>query len=262
MIIADDFGLDRAHDEVIIDLLQNGAINGTSVMVSDRLDPEQVEKLKAARASNNIQVGLHLNLTEEMEGIPAHGSILSLWLGLMLRRINSDIIATSFQGQLARFQKAFDFAPDFIDGHQHCHAISQNGPALLKIAKALTTENEKFWVRSPAAQKLAYAISECRRGGLKTLLVMWWGESLRRELFKSGIKTNSDFSGFIPYTSPAAFAETYMDIFDNRRADCLIMVHPGSATTEHEIEGHSNQLRALEATMLTASNHKPHFLIF
>lgn len=250
MIIADDFGLNPAHDDVIIDLLQNGAINGTSVMVSGRLDPAQVEKLKAAKSSNNIQIGLHLNLTETMESIPAHGSILSLWFGLMLGRIKTDAIASSFEDQLDRFQTAFGFAPDFIDGHQHCHAISQNGPALLKIAKGLTDKNEMFWVRSPAAQKLAYAISECRRGGLKTLLVMWWGENLRRELFKSGIKTNSDFSGFIPYTSIASFAETYKDIFDNRRADCLIMVHPGSAEAEHKIEGHSNQLRALEAKML------------
>lgn len=250
MIIADDFGLDPAHDDVIIELLANGAIDGTSVIVSDRLDPARVENLKTVRASNDIQIGLHLNLTEKLEGITPHGSILSLWFGLMFGRINATSTAASFDDQLARFQKAFGFAPDFIDGHQHCHAISQNEPAVLKIAKALSAENDQFWVRSPAAQKLAYAISECRRGGLKTLLVMWWGESLRRALFRHDIKTNSDFSGFIPYKSPEAFAQTYKDIFDNRRTDCLIMVHPGSANAEHGVEGHSNQLRALEAKML------------
>lgn len=254
MIIADDFGLDPAHDDVIVDLLQNGAINGTSVMVSDRLDPKRVEKLKAARTSNDIQIGLHLNLTEKMEGIPDHGSILSLWLGLILGRINPVSTANCFEDQLARFQGTFGIAPDFLDGHQHSHAISQNIPALIKIAKSLSAANNDFWVRSPAAGKLAYAISECRRGGLKTLLVMWWGENLRRELFKSGIKSNSDFSGFIPYGTPDAFAQTYKDIFENQRSDCLIMVHPGSANAKHEIEGHSNQLRAMEAKMLIDLN--------
>lgn len=250
MIIADDFGLDPAHDDVIIDLLLNSAIDGTSVMVSDRLDLSRVEKLKTSRASNNFQIGLHLNLTEEMEGISVHGSILSLWLGLMAGRIKAASTATSFDDQLDRFEKTFGFSPDFIDGHQHCHAIAQNAPALLKIAKALSATNNQFWVRSPAAKKLAYAISECRRGGLKALLVMWWGERLRRDLFKASISTNSDFSGFIKYKSPLAFAKTYKDIFHNRRNDCLMMVHPGSTKAEHGVEGHSNHLRALEAKTL------------
>lgn len=250
MIIADDFGLDPAHDDVIIDLLQNDAINGTSVMVSDRLDSARVEKLKATRTSNNIQVGLHLNLTEEMEGIPSYGSILSLWFSLMMGSIKPVAVANSYEDQLTRFQKAFGFAPDFIDGHQHCHAISQNGPALLKISMVLSNENQNFWVRSPAARELTDALSECRRGGLKTLLVMWWGEGLRRNLIKNGIKTNLDFSGFIAYKSPTAFAKTYRDIFANRRENCLIMVHPGSTKAECEIEGHDNHLRAFEAKIL------------
>jgi predicted glycoside hydrolase/deacetylase ChbG (UPF0249 family) len=250
MIIADDFGLDPAHDKVIIDLLRNGKINGTSVMVSDRLDAKGVEELKAIRLSNNIQIGLHLNLTEEMEGIRRFGSIISLWLDLMFGRIAAASTADSFNQQLIRFKEAFGFLPDFIDGHQHCHAIAQNRSALLKIAKELTAENDEFWVRSPAAGKLAHAISECRRGGIKTLLIMWWGEGLRSDLQKNHIKTNSDFSGFIPYKSATAFTKTYKDIFENRRDDCLIMVHPGSANANHEVEDHANELRALEAKML------------
>ena len=250
MIIADDFGLDPTHDRVIIDLLQNGVINGTSVMVSDWLDLASVERLKAVRTSHDIQIGLHINLTEEMEGISRHGSILSLWFGLMLGTISSDTISASFEDQLVRFQQAFGMVPDFIDGHQHCHAIWQNGPTLLKIATTLSAKNDQFWMRSPAARDLATTIREFRRGGLKTLLVMWWGAGLRRRLIKTDIKTNSDFSGFIPYKSGAAFAKTYKDIFDNQRADCLIMVHPGSEAATQQIDGHSNALRALEATML------------
>ena len=61
--IADDFGLGRKHDQVILSLMEAGRLDGTSVMVNDAIEPADIARLRALRDAG-AQVGLHLNLTQ------------------------------------------------------------------------------------------------------------------------------------------------------------------------------------------------------
>lgn len=248
MIIADDFGLDPAHDRVILDLLETGALDGTSVMVRSGANQALCQELVSARKRHHIHIGLHLNLTEALQSVPKIAGILPLWIKLMLGRIDPKIIDLSFRLQLQMFENQFGFMPDFIDGHQHCHAIGQNFNALKKTSKLAASED--FWVRSPAPISLGTAYQEMRRGGVKTLLVMAWGYRLRRRLRSNNITTNSDFSGFISYDQSPSFALSFYKLLSKRRQDCVIMVHPGTHIAATEISGHSNALRTIEAEIL------------
>ena len=91
VINADDYGLAPAYDEGIVTAARAGAIDGASAMVlRERLDP-------APLAATGIAVGLHLELGQ---------------VGL--------------ERQVELFEEAFGRAPDYLDGHHHCHA---RGPA-------------------------------------------------------------------------------------------------------------------------------------
>jgi predicted glycoside hydrolase/deacetylase ChbG (UPF0249 family) len=253
MIIADDFGLDPAHDRVILDLLEIGALDGTSVMVRSDANQALCQELALARKRHHIHIGLHLNLTEELPSVPKIAGILPLWIKRKMRRIDPNIIDLSFRLQRQMFENQFGFMPDFIDGHQHCHAIAQNFKALKKVS--VLAASEDFWVRSPAPINLGAAYQELRRAGLKTLLVMAWGYQLRRRLRSNNISTNSDFAGFMSYDQSPAFALSFYKLLSKRRQDCVIMVHPGTHISATEISGHPNALRTIEAEIL--ENLKP-----
>ncbi|MFZ0837557.1 MAG: ChbG/HpnK family deacetylase, partial [Xanthobacteraceae bacterium] len=63
-VVADDYGIARGVNAAIRDLLAQGAINATSVMVvASGFDEREAAALAALRAASGIAVGLHLTLT-------------------------------------------------------------------------------------------------------------------------------------------------------------------------------------------------------
>lgn len=250
MIIADDFGLDPAHDRVILELLKCQAIDGTSVMVRTDFDHTLINELLAVQQSHRIQIGLHLNLTDTLPGFERLGSILSLWAQLITGRIKTARIDTIFDDQLSQFITQFGKAPDFIDGHQHCHAIGGNWPALKALCDRLKLHSSDIWVRSPAGRTLTHAVLDMKHSGLKAGLVTLWGWRLRRRLNAAHILTNHDFSGFAPFNRPDRYRDIFHQIIQAKREDCVMMVHPGADDAERIINGHPNRLRALEAEIL------------
>ena len=104
--IADDFGVDDHHDMVMLRLLNNKKIDGVSVF-SDLISQTQINELMSARSQQNIQIGLHFNLT--------HGALLPgvsrLLLRSMLRRIDKSLISKEINSQLNTFKMKFGQTP-------------------------------------------------------------------------------------------------------------------------------------------------------
>ncbi len=70
IISADDFGYSYYFNKMILELLEEGCVTSTSVMVDDvtKDQVEQVEQLKNLAKSLSISVGLHINFkTDEFE---------------------------------------------------------------------------------------------------------------------------------------------------------------------------------------------------
>lgn len=254
MIIADDFGFDPENDRIIIDLISRGKIDGTSVLTSDRISDEHRRELVQLRQTHGAEIGLHLTLNWEHDSNSNSNSnetgVLGVWFSLLVGKIKTEQIFCSFHSQITHFFNVFGFFPDFLDGHQHCHAIPQAWPGLLRALRMLADCKSNFWVRSPSTNNIGNALIEFRRGGLKTLLVMCWGATLRTRLNHVKIKTNSDFSGFVHFGSADSFSKSFKQLLKKSREGCLIMVHPGSSYATRKTKGHSNELRAIETKFL------------
>ena len=144
-VVADDYGIARGVNAAIRDLLAQGAINATSVMVvASGFDEREVAALTALRAVSGIAVGLHLTLTAPFRPLVAdyaptrEGSFLPLgetFVAAALGRMRPDALEAEAAAQIARFVEAFGRPPDYIDGHQHVHLFPRVADAALAAAR-------------------------------------------------------------------------------------------------------------------------------
>jgi len=139
-ICADDFGLAPAVDRGILALAEQGRIQATSCLVT----PPRWAAAGAALRDGGVRTGLHFNLTEgeplspllrrHWPRLPGLGTLMaSAFLGLLPK----EALAEELQAQLQRFVAVTGRAPDFIDGHQHVHALPGVRPLMLAAAQGL-----------------------------------------------------------------------------------------------------------------------------
>lgn len=138
-VCADDYGQSPAIDRGILALAEQGRITALSCLVTSPRWPEAAAALSGCKRAR----GLHFNLTE---GEPLSPALRREWprfpaLGALLARAFTGrlpgAIADEFDAQLKRFVSATRSAPDFIDGHQHVHALPGVRPLVLAAAREL-----------------------------------------------------------------------------------------------------------------------------
>lgn len=241
MLIADDFGLGRQHDKVILDLLEEQRIHGTSVMIDGEIDPQDRERLRLAREKGAL-VGLHLNLTHGFCAEALHLPVGELlWLCLTGRA--PEQTKHEFRRQAEAFRDAFGFLPDYYDGHQHCHCF----PGLAALAAELPRP-DTGWMRLPLPATLRGLALNIRSGGPKVALIAGFALLARRSFRKAGWSVNSDFSGFLRLDKPEDVARWMPELLEASKG--LMMVHPGSADDRSQCPGHDSQSRSVEADIL------------
>ncbi len=197
MVIADDFGLGRQHDAVILTLLASQHLDGTSVMIDGDIDPHHVRELIALRDAGS-SIGLHLNLTHRF-----HRHAFQMPLGRLLMACSTGRLPAparlEFRRQCDAFVETFGFLPDFYDGHQHCHCF----PGLAAVTAALP-RSESSWIRIPLPATPGGRMMNLRAGGAKVLLIYLLAAMAKRIIRKAGWPVNSDFSGFLKLDRPDA----------------------------------------------------------
>lgn len=244
MRIADDFGLGRNHDQIILSLLEAKQIDGTSVMVNPSIDPEMISRLKLLRL-NGAQIGLHLNLTHRFTNGSPRWSLRELLLQMPTARF-SEHIKSEFLAQVNEFVSLFGSLPDYYDGHQHCHCF----PAVVSSINELP-QTQHSWVRVPLPYDWSGRILNIRSGGLKTVLIMAMALRAKGIFSRSLIKTNHDFTGFLRLDKPENVQKWLPKLLENAKADCLIMLHPGAAEDSAQCIGHNAQSRLIEFQILS-----------
>lgn len=245
MRIADDFGLGREHDKVILDLIERRRLDGTSVMIDGDIAARDVDRLRQLR-SHGVQVGLHLNVTHDFSGKAAHRDVGRLLLACLSGRLPEGIRG-EFQRQSEKFQTVFGFAPDYYDGHQHCHCL----PGLDTVAADLPHDTGT-WIRVPVPATLAGLVLNLRAGGPKVLLIATLALLAGRTFRKAGWARNRDFSGFLRLDHPDQVARWLPRLLAAAPTDGVTMVHPGSATDPVQCPGHIAESRGIEASILSA----------
>jgi chitin disaccharide deacetylase len=229
-LVADDYGISRAVNAAIRDLMARGSINATSVMVvASGFNDEEAAKLSASRGDG--AVGLHLALTAPFRPLsagygPTHdGAWLSLgetFVASMLRRLNAQALTEEIAAQIARFTAAFGRPPDFIDGHQHVHLFPQIGTCMLSVARQSVPG---AWVRQ--CGRATFSLSDRKAVVLDAL-----SRRFRKRAQASGVRTNPAFAGTYDFRSSADFADLFASFLDDLPDGGVIMCHPGQVDAE------------------------------
>ena len=171
----------------------------------------------------------------------------------LLGSLNTREIKKEIFSQIREFEKVFGTLPDFIDGHEHVHIL----PSILEILSKRVVEeefSEKFWIRSPVTETMADLYRELSNAGLKVLIITALGSRAKNKLNRLGILTNKNFAGFFSLKSPSRnFKQKYLHLLTLKKPDMVIMVHPGTSESPTQNKNHSNEIRAIEATMLNES---------
>ena len=239
-LCADDYGISPSVNTAIRNLVMDGRLNATSVMVTapgfHRSEAIALNVLNAG--ATRVAIGLHVTLTAPFRPMSADfwptrdGVFLSLQQMLLrgsLRLMRRRTLAIEIATQLKAFVTAFGRPPDFIDGHQHVHLFPKVREALLAVAKEAAPQ---AWVR----QCGSVAPLRRRLSDRKGLLLDMLSRTFRRKAQVLGIAINPAFAGTYHFAARTApdFATLFPTFLERMPDGGLIMCHPGFVDAELE----------------------------
>lgn len=216
-LCADDFAQSRAISSGILQLLEAGRLSATSVMSQSPLWPELAPALKAL--AGRADIGLHFNLTHPFD---ASARPLGYWLlRSQLRLLSRVELRDQLLAQIDRFSEHFGQLPDFIDGHQHVHALPVVREALFEAIALRWTGSAKPYLRAP--DRLAHHGDS----GFKAVLLkaLCRGFSARAQAL--GYAVTPWFGGLYSLSVEADFAGLMPLWLAECAAGSLMMCHPG-----------------------------------
>lgn len=230
ILCADDFAMTEGVSKGIEELALARRLSATSAMVN--MPGWQDLALKLADLRPYVATGLHLNLTlgpplgvspglAPDNELPDHMALVRMCL---TAAISTCEIAAEIERQLVAFEEATGFPPDFVDGHQHVHALPRVRRALMEVLverypglRPLVRDPEDKptrILRRQAAPHKALAISMLSRG---------FGASARL----AGFVTNHGFAGVSAFDLDSPYEEELACFFSHRGPRHLVMCHPG-----------------------------------
>lgn len=234
-LCADDYGISHSVNTAIRELVLQGRINATSVMVvTPTFKRSEALSLAILNAgTQRVAIGLHLTLTAPFKPLSnGYGplrkdmfpSLKTTLRSAMLRMLRPEKIAVEVAAQITAFETAFGRLPDFIDGHQHVHLFPQIRDAVLNVIKDRVPA---AWVRQ-CGRLPAIA----RSGDRKAWLLDQLSRTFRKRAKKLGLKTNPAFAGTYDFDTKPDFAALFPGFLDGLPEGSVVMCHPGHVDEE------------------------------
>jgi predicted glycoside hydrolase/deacetylase ChbG (UPF0249 family) len=235
MLCADDYALSPGVSSGILEAIAAGRLNATSVMTNRPSWPRAAADLRPY--SPAVAVGLHFTLTLGAplgpmpvlapDGrLPPLGAIVR---GAVLGRLPLPEIRAELARQLDAFEDAFGRAPDYVDGHQHVHALPGVRGVLLDELSARGLAG-KTWLRDSAdrARRIVARRSEIAKAVLVALLGAGFATAARER----GFSLNEGFAGFSAFAHGADQQAAFSRYLAAPGARHLVMCHPGRVDAE------------------------------
>ena len=230
-LCADDYGISPGVNRAIRDLIENGRLNATSVMVvGPAIGRDEVNALKAAAETNpRCAVGLHVTLTAPFRPLTMHfrpieGGLFLPHTKLLRRgltgRFDSELIHTEVTVQLTAFVDLFGRPPDFVDGHQHVQLYPGVRAAFLAAVK---TGAPEAWIRQcgrdrPWVQRL---------DSPKALVLDALSAQFRKRATRANLSFNPAFAGAYDFSKAADFGALMRQFLQGMPEAGVVMCHPG-----------------------------------
>ncbi|POZ62767.1 ChbG/HpnK family deacetylase [Chromobacterium alticapitis] len=216
-LCADDFAQSGSISAGILQLIDAGRLSATSVLSQSPHWPELAGEIRAR--AERVDVGLHFNLTHPFSQ-PAKP--LSHWLmKSQLRQLSQAALRDEALSQVDRFAEHFGRLPDFVDGHQHVHALPVIRDALFDAIQRRWPEGRLPYLRSP--DKLGHPGDN----RLKALILRSVCTHFDEQAQERGFATSPWFGGMYSLTPQADFAGLMQSWLARMPQQALIMCHPG-----------------------------------
>lgn len=226
ILCADDFAFSRGVSETIAELAATGKLNATGCMT---LMPGWMDDAALLRGlPPHVAIGLHLTLTEErpLTTMPLFAPLGTLPAIDPLARLAArgilplEEIAAEIAAQFDAFEAAMGRPPDFVDGHQHAHAL----PNIRDIVLFETARRApRAWVRD-CVDRVGAMLSRPFTG--KAIGSAYHSRGMRRAAARYRLRCNDSFAGHYDFSSDY---HTLFPRFLRRPADMhLVMCHPGA----------------------------------
>ena len=230
-LCADDYGISPGVNRAIRDLIENGRLNATSVMVvGPAIGRDDVSALKAAAQANpRSAIGLHATLTAPFRPLTMHfrpieGGLFLPHTRLLRRglmgRLDVELIHTELTVQLAAFVDLFGRPPDFVDGHQHVQLFPAVRDAFLAAVKEAAPN---AWIRQcgrdrPWMQRL---------DSPKALVLDILSAQFRRRATRAELNFNPAFAGAYDFSKEPEFGALMRQFLRGMPEAGVVMCHPG-----------------------------------
>ena len=253
---ADDLGLSDATNRAILQLVQDGRLDGASLLVNGPMAAAGVAAWHALEPKRpDLQLCLHLCLTEGPAAAPAatipdlvdpdghlrlsfgRWLLASLWPPGQQRRLREQL-GLEIEAQIARFRQLCGPGSIHLDGHQHIHLV----PIVLEAVLARAEAHNIVWLRStgeplPTGLPLrCWWEAWCQAGLLKWLVLQLLNQRARRPMRRQGLSSNRGFAGVL-FTGRMAGAPLKAGWRELRRlarqeqageTAPLLLAHPGA----------------------------------
>lgn len=235
ILCADDFAIAEGVNSGIEELAAAGRLSATSAIVT--LPRWTADGPRFSRLSDRIAIGLHINLTlgaplAPMPRLAPEGKLppVSLLTRLaLLGRVDTREIAAEVGRQIEAFRKHAGREPDFVDGHQHTHALPRVRDGVL-VALQAAFPAAKPLIRDPADRRQRIFARGAATG--KSLLIALLAAGFGPRVRAAGFATNEGFSGVSSFDRGRPFGDELARFLSHPGARHLVMCHPGRADDE------------------------------
>lgn len=218
MICADDFGQRPGVDAAVTSLAAAGRVTAVSCLSF----APWFERDLPALLSTGASVGLHLDLTEGLDGAPATG-LGALILRSYLGRLDRRAVTARLEAQLDAFERAAGRAPAFVDGHRHVHQLPGIRPAVVDVLA-------RRYAGAPPLVRVT--VPRRWRGAKAALIAGLGGRGLERRLARRGLPRNADFAGVYGFDTRRPYRERARGWLRSLDEGGLLMCHPGEPDGE------------------------------
>ena len=224
-LCADDFAQSPAISQGILDLLQRGRLSATSVMTQSPHWPSQAAALREMQ--QHADIGLHFNLTHPFSDRNTLHKPLPYWLLFsQLHWLPQQALRDSLLRQIDLFCQQLGRLPDFIDGHQHIHALPQIREIQFGVIAERWPAGQRPYLRAP--DRLGHP-GDSR---LKASVLRQACRGFALEAEQAGFRCTHWFAGLYALTPEADFAGLMAQWLTQCPDGALLMCHPGLPATD------------------------------
>lgn len=243
LLTADDFGLTRSVTDTILQCVDNGPLNGVSIVPNGAAFDYAITELVKHRG---LSAGIHINLVEGRPVVPPERipllvnkkgcfryGFVGLWKALslgpkttrdeLLRQIRREVGA-----QIKRCSEVPGFRRPFrLDSHLHVHMI----PPVFDILLEFINRYDITYIRIPHERLINKRIISLN--GLKQLLLRLLSRPAKKKLDSRGVAYGRQFIGIL-YSGHMHQADLplILDRFAGEQGVVEVLFHPGGATPE------------------------------